>query len=203
MNADQTSEATTKAAHEAWRRRASRLFWLLLNDGCAFQMTGELDIAHVRYSRCLALAQKAHSRRDEGAALSALGQLAQQRSQLAAAARYYQQALVILREVSDRQREGADLVQLAVIAERYDDYPHARQLYSQALDALRETEDAINNAGVAHSLAMLLLVIGGEAERAEGCELLTESLLLCEKIGIPGADDVRATAARFCCDIEL
>nr|MBF6590381.1 tetratricopeptide repeat protein [Ktedonobacterales bacterium] len=97
---------------EEWQRRAHTLFWLRLNEGYAFQTTGKLDQAEELYTQNLELARQARSRRNEGAALSVLGQIAQRRGKLDEAEGYFQQSLVIRREVQDRQGEGVDLSSL-------------------------------------------------------------------------------------------
>jgi tetratricopeptide (TPR) repeat protein len=72
-------------------------------------------------------------RRNEGAALSVLGQVAQRRGRLEEAERYYQEGLVILRAVQDRQGDGVDLYQLAVIAEARGDLDRAEALHRESL----------------------------------------------------------------------
>ena len=109
--------AGAAAEAAAWQDRAHTLFWLLLNEGFAFQVTGRLDEAIHRYDRCLALAQRAGSRRNAGAALSVLGQIAQARGRLDEAEGYLQQSLLIRREVQDRRGEGVDLSTLGQIAQ--------------------------------------------------------------------------------------
>jgi tetratricopeptide (TPR) repeat protein len=151
---------------DAWRRGADRLFWLYLDLGFAYQVTGRLDNAQTRYEQCLALAQLVQYHRNEGVVFSALGQLAQARGQKAEAERYLIQALAIDREVLDRRSEGVDLTQLGQIAQARGQLAEAERYFTQSLAIRREVQD---RRGDALALAYLGLV-AEEREQWEEAE---------------------------------
>ncbi len=159
----------------AWRDRADMLFWLLLNYGFAYQITGKLDQASDYYTRCLDLARQAQHRRDEGAALSVLGQIAQRRGRLDEAEGYLQQSLLIRREVQDRQGEGADLSSLGQIALRRGRLDEAEGYLQQSLLIHREVQDRQGEGVVLSSLGQIAQR-RGRLDEAEG--YFQQSLLI-------------------------
>ncbi|MGH2516444.1 MAG: NB-ARC domain-containing protein [Ktedonobacterales bacterium] len=68
-------------AWQGWQRRVHALFWLKLNLGFAYQVAGRLRLAEEQYGECQRLARASGNRRDEGAAISVLGQIALARGQ--------------------------------------------------------------------------------------------------------------------------
>jgi tetratricopeptide (TPR) repeat protein len=176
------------------RLRASRLS---LTYGAALQRIGQLDAAEQAYQEALTIRRELTDRKGEGAVLAALGQVARARGQLEAAEGYYQQALAIDREEQDRRGEGVDLYSLALIAEAHGDLERAEALQRESLGIAREVQDGV---GIADSCTYLgEFLITRRDKREEGCGMLAEAARLYEQMGVPGADEARATAQRLGC----
>jgi tetratricopeptide (TPR) repeat protein len=148
-------DATTDEERANWQRRAGTLFWLKLDLGYAYQMTGRLNEAQTRYEECLALARAAGNRRNEGVALSVLGQIAQARGRLEEAEGYLQQSLAVLREVQDRQGEGVDLSSLGQIAQARGRLEEAEGYFQQSLAIRREVQDRQGEGVVLAQLGLI------------------------------------------------
>jgi len=138
-------------------------------------MLGQVDGAERLYEQALAIMREVGDRREEGVALSKLGDIALGRDNLAGAERLYEQYLAIMREVGDRQQEGVALSKLGDIALGRDDLAGAERLYEQALAIMREV-GARQQEGVA--LASLGLTLMLDHKRDEGCAMLRQAAAL-------------------------
>jgi tetratricopeptide (TPR) repeat protein len=192
------TSAEDRAALDAWRRAADTVFWLLLNYGFAFRETDKLVEAEQHYARCLALARQARERRNEGAALTGLGQIAQSRGRLDEAADYFEQALVIDREVQDRQDEGVDLYQLAMIAEAKGDIERAEELHRESLAIGVEVQSVPDIADSLRELGRFLIQRRPD-KREEGCVMLQQAIQFYHEMGLPSEETARETARRLGC----
>jgi tetratricopeptide (TPR) repeat protein len=170
---------------DAWRARADTLFWLVLNEGFALFVTGKLKDAEQRYTCCLDLASKARLRRNEGAALNVLGQIALKRGQPEEAEDYFKRSLAIHREpeVMHRQGEGAALSSLGQIAlergrqrEAEKRFRESREYFGEAEEHFRESLKTFREVGDRQDEGVVLFQLAMLAER-KGNQWRAEILL--------------------------
>jgi tetratricopeptide (TPR) repeat protein len=159
-------DAQHTEALAAWQLRAARLFYLLRDEGFAFQYIGDLEEAQRHYDRCLALARQAQNQSNVGAALSVLGQVAQARGRLEEAEQYYRESLAIRREVHDRRNEGGLLSSLGEVAQLRGRLEEAEQYYRESLAIRREVHDR-RGEGVDLSNLGQIAQARGQLEEAE------------------------------------
>ncbi|MBF6590832.1 MAG: tetratricopeptide repeat protein, partial [Ktedonobacterales bacterium] len=88
------------------------------------------------------------------------------------------------------------LSSLGQIAQRRGKLDEAEQLYRHGLAILREVQDMLDQAVLLEILGEL---VAGKGDREEGCAMLGEAARLYDEMGVPGGDEVRATAQRLGC----
>jgi tetratricopeptide (TPR) repeat protein len=93
--------------------------------------------------------------REEGAALSNLGQMALQQGDLTKAEDYFQQSLLILRQAQDRQGEGTVLAYLGAAAQARGGLDEAEEYYQQGLALARATQDTLSEQNMLAALDAL------------------------------------------------
>jgi tetratricopeptide (TPR) repeat protein len=150
-----------------------------------------LEQAEAFFQQSLTIRREIQDRRGEGAALTALGQVARRRGQLEQAEAFFQQALIILREVQNRQGEGTTLAYLADIARDRGDFEQAERYYQQALAIARQTEDVFSERNILSALENLARLRGQSSKkrwsftREEAEQAIQDAAFLAEKLGIP------------------
>jgi len=143
------------------------------------------------------LYQELGDTREEGVALSLLGDILVQQGDLAGAQTNYQRVLQIMQQVGDTRGEGVALYQLALLAQVQGDFDRAEMWLRESLAIAIEVH-AVQDAADSYAYLGEFLVTRRN-HPADGCPMLAEAARLYDAMGVPGGDEVRATMRRLGC----
>lgn len=141
---------------------------------------GDVSGAAARFERARDVFHAAGSTAGEAGALRALGDLAGNRRDFAAARRHYAEALALARQLGDRRGEGTLLNALGMAALNGGDGPAAERHFDEGLKVSRDTGDKPGQVLLLFNLGAVVAA-RGDLPRAQG--LLMEALLLARQLG--------------------
>ncbi len=160
--------------------------------GVVCQLTDRYAQAAVHHDRALALSREIGDRDDEARALTYLGDLCRRTGEYARADDHYQAALVLTRDLGDPQGQAKVFNGLGEVARETGDPMRALAAHAEAHQHASKIgqrhEQARADRGLGHAHHDL-----GNAEQA--WEHWRQALALYEELGVPEADEVRASLA--------
>ena len=146
---------------------------------------GDLNGAAARFERARDVFRASGSKAGEAGALRALGDLAGERRDFAAAQRYYAEALVLVRELGDRQGEGVLLNGMGMAALNSGNGADAERHFTEGLKASRAAGDKERQVVLLFNLGS---VVAARGDLPSAQSLLTEALLLARQVGDQDAE---------------